>query len=119
MQIRAVKLVGIACAFLAVVFGAFGAHALKDSFNAYQKEVWQTAVNYQMWHALALLLLSRAQEHISKVAWFFSFGILLFSGSLYLLCLSGQTFFGAITPLGGICFLLGWLLWFGQTLKSS
>ncbi|WP_309386519.1 DUF423 domain-containing protein [Cerasicoccus frondis] len=99
-------------AFLAVALGAFGAHGLKDMLEASGKaETWQTAADYQFWHALALLALGLAPvkgRAITVAAAFFVLGVLLFSGSLYWLCLSGLRWLGPITPLGGICFLVGW-----------
>jgi len=106
--------IGITLAFFAVVLGAFGAHGLEESLNVKQMETWKTAVHYHMWHALALILLSVTKKENSLSAWFFITGILLFSGSLYLLCLSGITKLGMITPFGGLCFLLGWGTWLKQ-----
>jgi uncharacterized membrane protein YgdD (TMEM256/DUF423 family) len=103
--------------FLAVACGAFGAHALRDRLSADMLQVFQTGVSYQMYHALALLavgmLLARfstdGSAWLSTAGWLFIAGSVLFSGSLYLLSLSGTTWLGAITPLGGVAFLLGWL----------
>jgi uncharacterized membrane protein YgdD (TMEM256/DUF423 family) len=102
---------------LAVAFGAFGAHALKDRLSGDMLQVFQTGVSYQMYHALALLavgvLLARFSSQgstlLSAAGWLFVAGSVLFSGSLYLLSLTGTTWLGAITPLGGVAFLLGWL----------
>lgn len=99
--------------FLGVAFGAFGAHALQGRLDDYAKGVFKTAVDYQFWHALAILavgLLARSAEHpILKLAGYaFLIGVILFSGSLYTLALSGVRAWGAVTPLGGISFLLGW-----------
>jgi uncharacterized membrane protein YgdD (TMEM256/DUF423 family) len=102
---------------LAVALGAFGAHALRDRLSPDALQVFQTGVSYQMYHALALLavgiLLARFSTQgsawLSAAGWLFAAGSLLFSGSLYLLALSGTTWLGAITPLGGVAFLLGWL----------
>jgi len=102
---------------LAVAAGAFGAHALRDRLSADLLGVFQTGVTYQMYHALALLgvgiLLARFSTDgsvwLSAAGWLFVAGSVLFSGSLYLLALSGTTWLGAITPLGGVAFLLGWL----------
>ena len=104
---------------LAVGLGAFGAHALRDRLSADALQVFQTGVSYQMYHALALLavgiLLARLSSTtdgsvwLSAAGWLFVAGSVLFSGSLYLLALTGTTWLGAITPLGGVAFLAGWL----------
>ena len=102
---------------LAVAAGAFGAHSLRDRIAADLLDVFQTGATYQMYHALALLgvglLLGRfsvgGSTWLSASAWLFVAGTLLFSGSLYLLALTGTRWLGAITPLGGAAFLLGWL----------
>lgn len=98
--------------FLAVALGAFGAHALKARLTPEMLAVWQTGVLYHLMHALALLALalwSRATgADILQGALCFSAGIVLFSGSLYALALTGIGKFGAVTPLGGVAFLAGW-----------
>lgn len=100
-------------AFLAVACGAFGAHGLKKILDAYSLELWQTAVTYQMTHALALVLLglfeAQRGQRFPLPHWCFGVGIVVFSGSLYLLALTGTKWLGAITPIGGGAFLLGWL----------
>jgi uncharacterized membrane protein YgdD (TMEM256/DUF423 family) len=109
--------VGALSGFLAVAAGAFGAHALRERLPADMLQVFQTAVTYQMYHALALvgvgILLARfsvdGSVWLTAAGWLFVLGTALFSGSLYLLSLSGTTWLGAITPLGGVAFLLGWL----------
>jgi uncharacterized membrane protein YgdD (TMEM256/DUF423 family) len=103
-------------AFLAVAFGAFGAHGLKTILTPEMLIIYKTAVTYQMWHALgigliALLIKSNKASQLLYYAGYLMFaGILLFSGSLYALSLSGLTWLGMVTPIGGICFLLAWLL---------
>ena len=99
--------------FLAVAFGAFAAHALKNLLSAGLLEVFQIGVEYQAMHALALLavgLLGRdGRSRALKLAgWAFATGILLFSGSLYILALTDIRWMGAVTPFGGTAFLLGW-----------
>ena len=104
---------GIIFAFLAVLLGAFGAHALKDRLAIEYLEIWKTAVTYQMFHSLALMLCALIGQKIkllSMACGCFVLGMLLFSGSLYLLVLSGIKMLGMITPIGGTLFLLGWLL---------
>jgi uncharacterized membrane protein YgdD (TMEM256/DUF423 family) len=102
-----IRVAAIVC-FLAVALGAFGAHALKATLEANQsRDIWNTAVLYHFLHGLALLVL--AYHDANRVAgWFFVGGVLLFSGSLYALALTRMNWLGAITPLGGLCFLAGW-----------
>ena len=102
-----------ASGFLTVLLGAFGAHALKNSLTPAELSIWQTAVHYQMFHTSALLVLglmpaARQTRTLHLAGWCLGAGILLFSGSLYLLTLTGRTWLGAITPLGGLLFLVGW-----------
>lgn len=100
--------------FLAVAFGAFAAHGLKDVLSNGLLEVFQTGVEYQAMHALALLVVGALGAHASHTGalrwagWAFATGILLFSGSLYLLALTDARWLGAVTPFGGSAFLLGW-----------
>jgi uncharacterized membrane protein YgdD (TMEM256/DUF423 family) len=100
--------------FAAVAFGAFGAHALKPTLPADMMAVYQTAVQYHFWHALGLLgigmlLALRPNSRLLAVAgWLLVAGMLLFSGSLYALAVTGVRGFGAITPLGGVAFLAAW-----------
>lgn len=100
---------------IVVALGAFGAHALRDQLDAYGLQIWQTAVQYQMFHTLAIvacgLLLNSAESKHLVWAWrCFAIGIAIFSGTLYVLALSGIKWLGAVTPLGGMAFLAGWLL---------
>ena len=99
---------------LAVVFGAFGAHALKGKLDDQALKVFETAVQYHFYHTFALLVvgviaLSQPQTVLLKSSgWLFVIGILEFSGSLYLLSLTGVRWLGAITPLGGLALIAGW-----------
>ena len=99
---------------LAVVFGAFGAHALKGRLDDYALGVFDTAVQYHFNHSLALLavgLLALGQPQttlLKSSGWLFTIGIVVFSGSLYLLSLTGIRWLGAITPVGGLAFIGGW-----------
>lgn len=115
--------IGCLFAFLAVGTGAFGAHALDKVLDTYGKGIWLTAVTYHMTHALALVLLGLFERQSGMrfpvAAWSFGIGILLFSGSLYALALSGVRVLGAITPLGGMGFLIGWLAFAYYAWKSS
>ena len=102
---------GAAMAGLAVAAGAFGAHGLRSRLDADMLAVFETAARYQMYHGLALLAVAWAVGRWPAAAtagWLFVAGIVLFSGSLYVLSLSGVRWLGAITPLGGLCFLAGW-----------
>lgn len=97
--------------FLGVALGAFGAHALADLLEqAGRVETWETAVLYHLVHAVALLVLGLTEGLAGRrgVALCWIVGIAIFSGSLYLLCLTGATWLGAVTPLGGLALLAGW-----------
>jgi len=102
---------------LAVGLGAFGAHALKEKLDAYSLGVWEKAVFYHFIHALGVLMVSMLPRTgtfpvngASSVCWLLSAGVLIFSGSLYTLALTGVRSMGAITPIGGLCFIAAWLL---------
>lgn len=110
---RTFLLVGALAGFLAVAFGAFGAHALRGRLTPEMLGAFEAGVRYQMYHALAILavgsILARTGGWLFATAgWLFTAGIVLFSGSLYVLALTGLTTFGAITPIGGLLFLAGW-----------
>lgn len=102
-------------AFLAVAFGAFGAHGLKAILTPEMLTIYKTAVTYQMWHALGLGLIALLAQLnpnsrlLHYAGWSMFAGIILFSGSLYALSLSGLKWLGMVTPLGGVCFLAAWL----------
>ncbi|MCP8899562.1 DUF423 domain-containing protein [Gilvimarinus xylanilyticus] len=103
-----------ASGFIAVALGAFAAHGLKGKLTPTLLSAFETATQYQMYHALALLavaLLIKLQPStwLNASGWLFIAGSLLFSGSLYALALTGIRLFGPITPIGGVCFLMGWL----------
>ncbi|MCB1855136.1 MAG: DUF423 domain-containing protein [Halieaceae bacterium] len=99
---------------LAVAFGAFGAHALKSRLDDYALGVYQTAVQYHFYHSLALLavgIIALGQPSsalLRSAGWLFLLGIVVFSGSLYLLSFSGVRWLGAVTPLGGLAFIAAW-----------
>ena len=109
-------LLGSVNAFIGVALGAFGAHGLKSKVTPEMLVVWQTGVQYHLIHALALLLIGILCHLMPEPAfarnagWAILVGILLFSGSLYAMVLSGVRTLGIITPLGGVAFLIGWLL---------
>ena len=104
---------GALFSFLGVAAGAFGAHFLKAVLSTDMLIVFETAVRYQMYHAFALLIVGGAceqfpQASLTPAGWLFAIGIVLFSGSLYALAFTGIAELGAITPLGGVAFLVGW-----------
>src|SRR2546421_6680444 len=106
-------LVGAILAFLAVGLGAFGAHALRTRLTPEMQAVFETGVRYHMYHSLALLVVGLILGRmggwlISLAGWLFVAGIVLFSGSLYLLAITGVTALGLLTPIGGLAFLAGW-----------
>jgi uncharacterized membrane protein YgdD (TMEM256/DUF423 family) len=110
---RTFLLVGAVAGFLGVGLGAFGAHGLRSRVSPDMLAVFETGVRYHMYHALAILLTSLLMARmsgwlVSAAGWCFTLGIVLFSGSLYLLAVTGVTVLGAITPLGGLAFLAGW-----------
>ena len=114
---------------LAVILGAFGAHGLKELISADELATWHTAVQYQFYHTLALLFLSTFSRFrsraINAASWFFTFGILLFSGSLYLLSakdvlnITNVSLLGPLTPIGGLFFILGWVSLLVATIKNK
>ena len=110
-------LFGAISMFLSVALGAFGAHGLKGTISDYSLAVYETGVHYQMIHGLAILLVAvlmgqwnTSSSLLGAANWAFLIGTFLFSGSLYLLAITGVRALGAITPFGGIAFLTGWFL---------
>lgn len=103
-------------AFVGVGMGAFGAHALKATLSAEALAIYQTGVTYQMWHSLGLIGVANLCDYMTDsklmpwAGWLMFVGVLLFSGSLYLLALLDLHWLGMITPIGGVCFLMAWLL---------
>jgi len=114
--LRPALVLGALFALLAVMAGAFGAHGLRGVVDARGLEVFQTAVTYQIYHSLALILVAilpvagLSRRLLGIAAGFFVAGILLFSGSLYLLVLTDLRWMGPVTPVGGIGFMVGWIL---------
>lgn len=119
--IKTALIAGSLFAFLSVLLGAFGAHALDSRLTPYQRGVFQTGVDYQFMHAIALLFYGLyAQQNKLATHWpvlLFILGTILFSGSLYLIVFTGISKFGMITPLGGLSFLFAWVLCFYDFLK--
>jgi uncharacterized membrane protein YgdD (TMEM256/DUF423 family) len=110
---RIFAIAGAVSALIAVAAGAFGAHALRNRLTAEMLAVFETGARYQMYHALGLFAVAWAMQRWGNwqcawAGWLFIVGSVIFSGSLYALSLSGIRWLGAITPLGGISFLLGW-----------
>lgn len=109
-------IIGAINAFLSVALGAFGAHGLEGKVEPKYLETWQTGVQYQMFHAVGILIIGVLLGNISANSlltwsgWLMLIGIILFSGSLYVLTLTKISILGAITPLGGVSFLVAWVL---------
>ncbi|MFH1569988.1 MAG: DUF423 domain-containing protein [Gemmatimonadota bacterium] len=121
---RTFLVLGSALAALAVTLGAFGAHALKGRLSPEDLEIYRTAVLYHFLHALGLIATALAVQHLPEAAaarwagWALLAGVVLFSGSLYLLVLTGARLLGAVTPLGGAAFIAGWVLLAAAALRS-
>jgi uncharacterized membrane protein YgdD (TMEM256/DUF423 family) len=113
------------CGLTGVAMGAFGAHGLKTILTPEMLAVYKTAVDYQMWDALGLGLIAIFRQQVPESAllkwagWLMFVGILLFSGSLYLLAILNIKWLGMITPLGGVCFILAWLCVIFFAFKST
>ena len=112
---RTFLLIGSCAGFLGVALGAFAAHGLRGRLSAESLDVFETGARYQLYHALAILIVAIAAARfdgwgVRSAGWLFTLGIVLFSGSLYALALTGTRTFGAITPIGGLAFLAGWAL---------
>lgn len=122
--IRWALMIGALAGLLAVMAGAFGAHGLRHVVSERGLEVFQTAVSYQMYHALVLVVaslmpaLGLSRRLLGIACSFWLAGIVLFSGSLYLLVLSGHHWLGPVTPIGGVCFMIGWALLVAAALKK-
>lgn len=117
-------ILGAVNALIAVVLGAFGAHALKTRLSAELMAVYQTGIHYHLIHALGLLLVGLlatqlpASAYLRWSGWLMMAGIALFSGSLYALSVTGLRWLGAITPVGGMAFILAWALFIMAALKA-
>jgi uncharacterized membrane protein YgdD (TMEM256/DUF423 family) len=115
-MLKTFLMLGSLNAFLSVALGAFGAHALRSKLSPDMLNVYQTGVQYHMIHSIGLILIALLADKLGNSSmvnvsgWALFIGIVLFSGSLYALSLSGIKVLGAITPLGGVSFLLGWIL---------
>ncbi|MBR8842126.1 DUF423 domain-containing protein [Pseudoalteromonas sp. JC3] len=115
-------IIGSVLCLLSVALGAFAAHGLKGRLSDYAIGIFNTAAQYQMTHGLAIIataFLIKWGLKVQVAGGFFIAGVLLFSGSLYLLALTGMKWLGPITPIGGTCFLIAWILLIVQAAKSS
>lgn len=115
--------IGSMSAFVGVVLGAFGAHGLKTRISPEMLNIFEVGVRYQMYHALALLAVAWACTKwpgtlATASGWLFVAGTVIFSGSLYILSVAGVRWLGAITPIGGLAFLAGWICLMLQAFKS-
>ncbi|MDJ0881931.1 MAG: DUF423 domain-containing protein [Gammaproteobacteria bacterium] len=125
MTARGCLLSGIILMMLGVMIGAFGAHSIQDQLSARFLQTWQTATEYHFYHALGLIGLgiyyreTGLDPWTKLCGWLLLIGIVLFSGSLYLLVLSGHSWLGMITPLGGISFIAAWLSWAISVIKNA
>ena len=107
--------IGAISGCLVVILGAFGAHGLKDIFDEYGKSIYEKAVLYHMFHTMAILMVGlidkiQPEMQLSLAGWAFILGIILFSGSLYILSVTGIKLLGMITPIGGGLFIIGWVM---------
>jgi uncharacterized membrane protein YgdD (TMEM256/DUF423 family) len=126
---RRIVLTASVFGLIAVVFGAFGAHSLKAQIDTSALAIWSKGVEYQFYHVFALLFLAVVpgftSRYVSLAYWFFTLGILFFSGSLYLLAtreilhLSFVNYIGPVTPVGGLMFILGWVCVFLSALREK
>lgn len=117
-------IIGVLAMALGVILGAFGAHGLKARIEPNLLAAYQTGVEYHLYHALGLILVGLLAYQFPAVSgfkwggWFLMWGVLLFSGSLYLMAVTGIRWLGAITPIGGTAFIIGWV-WIGWSLIRS
>lgn len=116
-------ILGALCTMMSVGTGAFGAHGLEGKLSDKYMSVWEKAVNYQMYHGLGLIMIGiisgTTSINVNWAGWLLFFGIVLFSGSLYILPLTQIRILGAITPIGGVLFIVGWLMLIIATFKFA
>ena len=120
---RLVIILGALIAGSAVLFGAFGAHGLKTRISVEDLNIFETAVRYQMYHALGILIFGvmgyfLPHETLLIPAWFLIVGVIIFSGSIYLLIFTQERWLGAVTPIGGFFLVIGWILFTINIYKS-
>ncbi|MFD2170332.1 DUF423 domain-containing protein [Tumebacillus lipolyticus] len=124
-MLRLFVMIGAINVLLSVALGAFGAHGLEGKITDHYLDVWKTGVQYHMLHGTAILIVAvlsqflGSQKAVKAAGYLFQAGIVLFSASLYLLAVTGIGWLGAITPLGGVCFLIGWALLAYAGLKAK
>ncbi len=117
---RRIIAAGALLAGLGVGLGAFGAHALRDLLGPVQTGWWQTAVAYQMWHAVALVAIGASgRRRLAAPAWLLGAGAAIFSGTLYVMALTDLRWLGAVTPVGGLLMIAGWLLLAWRVLRQT
>ena len=109
---------------LAIVLGAFGAHGLKNVLDQYSREIYEKAIYYHFIHSLAIILIAILNNQYNNInlsysVYLFLFGIIIFSGSLYVLAITGIKWLGAITPIGGLLFIFGWVYMIVAFLKHN
>ena len=116
-------ILGALCTMMSVGTGAVGAHGLEGKLSDKYMSVWEKAVNYQMYHGLGLIMIGiisgTTSINVNWAGWLLFFGIVLFSGSLYILALTQIRILGAITPIGGVLFIVGWLMLIIATFKFA
>ncbi|RTX91284.1 DUF423 domain-containing protein [Staphylococcus pragensis] len=114
-------ILGALCTMMSVGTGAFGAHGLEGKLSDKYMSVWEKAVNYQMYHGLGLLIIGvisgTTSINVNWAGWLIFLGVIFFSGSLYILALTQIRILGAITPIGGVLFIAGWLMLIISTFK--
>lgn len=115
MSAKTFLIIGSVFGFFGVAIGAFAAHGLKTKLSHEMFSIFEVGVRYHMYHALTLLAVAWAMNaygtnYFSMAGWFFSIGVVIFSGSLYVLALTGIKMWGAVTPIGGLFFLAGWFV---------
>lgn len=114
-------ILGALCTMMSVGTGAFGAHGLEGKLSDKYMSVWEKAVNYQMYHGLGLIIIGvisgRTSINVNWAGWLLFLGVVFFSGSLYILALTQIRILGAITPIGGVLFIAGWLMLIISTFK--
>ncbi|RIL71389.1 DUF423 domain-containing protein [Staphylococcus devriesei] len=114
-------ILGALCTMMSVGTGAFGAHGLENKLSDKYMSVWEKAVNYQMYHGLGLLIIGviggTTSINVNWTGWLVFLGVVFFSGSLYILALTQIRILGAVTPIGGVLFIAGWLMLIISTFK--
>ena len=124
MNAKQILIIATLLGALSVALGAFAAHGLKKIVDAYYLDIFEKAVRYQFYHTFAialcgLVILNKSEINLQTSVWLFLCGIFFFSGSLYLMTFTQMKWLGAITPIGGLCFIAGWLMMAWQFLKME